>query len=184
MFKIIMSTGLLAVSTMSFASEVSQVFSDQDMQQQGDSYELTIYPTVLTNAAVIELNLNMQSKGKLTSEMQSVCTQWQGELCTGPNKDIWYSEFLHEVNLTLHCDDKILYQERKNNSEFTNEEITNLNSSISFNKNLITVNPVSCSAIKLNLQTFHGDKTAIIEGSISLKNSTSDSINSNYELVK
>ncbi|MBB1384954.1 hypothetical protein H5119_05235 [Pseudoalteromonas sp. SG45-5] len=184
MFKIIISVGLLTANSMSFASEIGQVFSNVDMEQQDNRYELVLYPKQFESAAVVDLKLDVQGNGELMSQMQPVCTQWQENTCTGSYKDILHNEFLHEVDVALYCDDELLYQERKNNSEFTNEEISSLSSHLSFNKSLVKTNSLSCNEVKLTIQTMHGDNDANIQGRINLLNSTSGLSNENYELLK
>ncbi|WP_105166991.1 hypothetical protein [Pseudoalteromonas sp. T1lg23B] len=180
---IAMSTSLLAFSTMGLASELSSTFTNADMLQQGNGYELVLAASGLTSATVLELDLTVSGQGDLVSGEQPVCTQWQGFECVGSYPQTFSSELLHEVSLTVSCDDQLLYEDRKNNSEFTNEVLSSTDSTVSFDVALVKLNPVTCQSVKLNVTTLSGTSEAKINGSINLKNTTSGSEPTKYEVV-
>ncbi|MCF6436387.1 MULTISPECIES: hypothetical protein [Pseudoalteromonas] len=181
---IAMGTSLLAFSTLGLASEISSTFTDKDMQQQGSSYELNLAASGLTSAAVIDVHLEISGLGALSSGQQPVCTQWQGLECTGAYENVLHSELLHEASLSLSCDDQLLYEDRKSYSEFTNEELSSADSSLSFDISLVKLNPITCQSVKLHVTTLSGESDAQIKGSMNLKNTTTGSESVKYEVIQ
>ncbi|CAM4061682.1 hypothetical protein [Pseudoalteromonas byunsanensis] len=181
---IAMGTSLLAFSTLGLASEISNTFTDADMLQQGNSYELNLAASGLTSASVIELNLVISGQGALSSGQQPACTQWQGLQCMGGYENTSQSEVLHEVNIAVTCDDQPLYEDRKSYSEYTNEILTSADSTLAFDVSLVKLTPVTCQLVKLNVSTLSGEPMAKIQGSITLKNNTSKPSASYYEVIQ
>ena len=161
-------------STATFASaDLKASFTNEDMIQTDATYSYTLESVDFVKASVIEVDIAVEGSGLLSSQLVSTCTQWQGTLCVGPYKNIWHSEFLHEVEVSLKCDGQSVYQLTKNNAELSNEEIFDKKSAITFDYSQIKLTPISCKNLQVDVRTIQGASDAIIKGVVRLTNSTS-----------
>lgn len=181
---IVISSSMLVFSAISSAAEVNKAFSEADMLQQEKNYELVIDTSSVASASVIELQLAVSGSGDLRVANHSVCTQWQRDGCSGSYENIFSSELLYEVSISINCDDDLLYKERKNYSEFTNEQLSTANSSLSFDVNLVKLSSVECQSVRLNIATLGFGETDMIRGSFRLGGSTSGTRSLNYEVIQ
>lgn len=181
---IAMSSSILVFSAIGSTAEVNTAFSKADMLQQEKNYELMIDTSSVVSASVIELQLAVSGLGDLRTADDSVCTQWQGADCSGSYENIFSSELLYEVSISINCDDELLYKERKNYSEFTNEQLSTADSSLSFDISLFKLSSVECQSVRVNIATLGSGETDMIRGSFRLGNSTSGTGSLNYEVIQ
>ncbi|WP_052262664.1 hypothetical protein [Pseudoalteromonas luteoviolacea] len=176
--------GLLMHSAMGMAAKLNTSFTEADMILQDGSYTLNILNSLPVNAAVFELSLQASGTGDYSSELKSVCTQFQGSECMGAYVDTLHSELLYEVEVEVRCDGQVLFTDRQNRSEFTNEPLASQSRTVSFDTAFVKLQPVTCQSMELRVATLTNGKTDKVQGTIRLSNTTSQSSTTQYGVIK
>ncbi|MFC3033728.1 hypothetical protein ACFOEE_14485 [Pseudoalteromonas fenneropenaei] len=177
---VVMSLGWL---TSTQAAELNFAFTLEQMHNNGTSYEIELLESNMQLPSVLALSVAVSGQAQLTSDSNMACTVVRDGTCVGVEQSVTNYQLLHEAAISLSCDGKMIYQQRENRLEFTNEVISNDANVLRFAEQLVMLNKRSCQSLLLSVQPLVGHSVTGINGQLSFSDSTSHSAVNHYKVA-